>query len=130
MKKSLAFPLAGVILFLCCLSCSKVEEKTSFKVIGYLQSNHVDTASSNYDRLTHINYSFAIPSADSGHVLLEDSEHLRMLVKKAHQKGKKVFLSIGGWWVGDEPGDDSRFHRMAAKEEYRNTFVNESLLLV
>lgn len=118
-----------IVLILFCFSCSQKEETSSFKVIGYILNNHVDTARNNYDQLTHINYSFAIPAADSGHVLLNDREHLQMLVKKAHQKGKKVFLSIGGWWVGDEPGDDARFHRMAAKEEFRNTFVNESLSL-
>jgi GH18 family chitinase len=129
MKNFFTSLVAGVAVILICLSCAKTEERSSFKVIGYILNDHVDTVRNNYDQLTHINYSFAIPSADSGHVLLKDSTHLRMLVRKAHQKGKKVFLSIGGWWVGDEPGDDRRFHRMAEKQEFRNTFVNESLSL-
>jgi GH18 family chitinase len=42
----------------------------------------------------------------------------------------KVFLSVGGWSIGDAPGDDSRFHRMAASQEERNFFVTNLMEVV
>src|SRR5687768_3470299 len=102
-----------------------------FMVIGYLQGRNVDTTAIPFHRLTHINFSFAIPAKNGGGLdALRNWENLIGLVKKAHQNNVKVFISIGGWSIGDAPGDDSRFHRLAASQEERNFFVTNVMELV
>ena len=92
-----------------------------FKVIGYLPGRSVDTKAIPFQRLTHINFAFAIPAKNGGGLdALRNADKLKALVKKAHQNGVKVFISIGGWSIGDEGGDDSRFHRLAEDPEERN----------
>jgi chitinase len=105
--------------------------KENFKVIGYLPGRSIDTSKIAFQYLTHINYSFAIPTKDSGY--LEPIRHpqkLRELVEKAHQNNVKVFLSIGGWGIGDGGGNDTRFHRLAESAEMRNRFVHSSMQVV
>ena len=100
-------------------------------VIGYLQGRNIDTTSIPFHRLTHINFSFAIPAKNGGGLdALRNWDKLIGLVKKAHQNNVKVFLSVGGWSIGDAPGDDSRFHRMAETKEERNYFVTNLMELV
>lgn len=96
-----------------------------FKIIGYYMPT-ADSVSLEY--YTHINYSFAIP-APSGDTLLPLSraDHAQKMIKRVHAEKKKIFLSVGGWGIGDAPGDDSRFHRIAATEKGRTTF-NKSIL--
>ncbi|MEZ4901325.1 MAG: glycoside hydrolase family 18 protein [Spirosomataceae bacterium] len=81
--------------------------------------------------LTHINFSFAIP-AKTGDTLepLKKPEALRNLVRYVHQHKKQVFISIGGWGIGDGGGDDTRFHRMAERAEGRHTFVQNVIKFV
>jgi GH18 family chitinase len=100
-------------------------------VIGYLMGRNVDTTAIPFQRLTHINFSFAIPAKNGGGLdALRNWDKLIGLVKKAHQHNVKVFISIGGWSIGDDPGDDSRFHRLAASQEERNYFVTNVMELV
>jgi chitinase len=109
-------------------SSSKTPE---FMVIGYLPGRSVDTATIQFDKLTHINFSFAIPAKNGGGLdAIRNWDKLIGLVKKAHKNNVKVFLSVGGWSVGDAPGDDSRFHRMAASQEERNFFVTNVMEVV
>lgn len=105
----------------------------SFKVIGYYYYVPTGPTANDLDLtgLTHINYSFALPAEDNyGLEPLAHPDNLRTLVVKAHQADTKVFISLGGWNIGDGGGDDARFHRMAADEEGRQTFVNEVMTLV
>jgi len=118
------------------LSQQKRNTKTTpkpddFMVIGYLPGRSVDTTAIPFQRLTHINFSFAIPAKNGGGLdALRNWDKLIGLVKKAHQNNVKVFISIGGWSIGDAPGDDSRFHRMAASQEERNYFITNVMELV
>ena len=106
-------------------------KSSDFMVIGYLPGRSVDTATIQFDKLTHINFSFAIPAKNGGGLdALRNWDKLTALVKKAHQQNVKVFISVGGWSIGDAPGDDSRFHRMAASQEERNYFVTNLMELV
>jgi chitinase len=114
---------------------SKNTKKTSktgeFMVIGYLPGRSIDTATIQFDKLTHINFSFAIPAKNGGGLdAIRNWDKLIGLVKKAHKNNVKVFLSVGGWSVGDAPGDDSRFHRLAASQEERNYFVTNVMEVV
>ena len=104
---------------------------SGFKIIGYIPGRSVDTASIQFDKLTHINFAFAIPAKNGGGLdALRNWDKLGALVKKSHASGVKVFISIGGWSVGDGGGDDSRFHRIAADPEERNLFVVKTMQLV
>lgn len=96
-----------------------------FKVIGYYYYVPSGPAAGDLDitGLTHLNYSFAIPEKEgNGLEPLKHPENLRKLVEIAHQKDKKVFISLGGWNLGDGGGNDSRFHRIAKTEAGRNEF--------
>src|SRR5688500_2045418 len=87
----------------------------AFKVIGYYYyvPSGPAAADLDLDGLTHINYSFAIPAKEGyGLEPIKHSENLHQLVELAHAGGKKVFVSLGGWNLGDGGGDDSRFHRI------------------
>lgn len=104
---------------------------TRFKVIGYLPGRAADTATIQFNYLTHINFAFAIPEKTGGGLAaLRNADKLAALVPKAHAEGVKVFISIGGWSVGDGGGDDARFHRVAADPEERNYFVAKTMELV
>ncbi len=104
---------------------------SEFKVIGYLPGRSVDTASIVFENLTHINFSFAVPAKNGGGLdALRNWDKLIGLVKKAHKNNVKVFISIGGWSIGDGGGDDSRFHRLAANVDERNMFVSKTMQLV
>lgn len=104
---------------------------SEFKVIGYIPARSVDTAAIQFDQLTHINFAFAIPAKNGGGLdALRGWDKLYALVKKAHANNVKVFISVGGWSIGDGGGDDSRFHRLAADAEERNLFVTKTMQLV
>ena len=105
--------------------------KQNFKVIGYLQGRNIDTSKIQFEYLTHINYSFAIPAKDSGYLMpINNPERLQGLVKKAHSHNVEIFLSIGGWGIGDGGGNDTRFHKLAESEPYRNNFVKSTMQMV
>ena len=133
LSKSLA-ALSSVIL-LGTLGCSSQRPTASssaeFKVVGYYTPRSAEPESLPLQYLTHINYSFSIP-APSGDTLmpLRDDSILKRLVKYAHGGKREVFISIGGWGIGDGGGDDSRFHRMAERAEGRHTFVQSAMALV
>ena len=102
-----------------------------FKVIGYLPGRSVDTTAIRFDRLTHINFAFAIPAKNGGGLdALRNADKLQALVKKAHANNVKVFISIGGWSIGDGGGDDSRFHKLAQDPQERTFFVTKTMELV
>src|SRR6187551_1397822 len=102
-----------------------------FRIIGYVPGRSIDTASIPFQYLTHINFAFAIPAKNGGGLeALRDWDKLVGLVKKAHEHSVKVFISIGGWSVGDGGGEDSRFHRMAQDKGERDLFVAKTMQLV
>ena len=105
--------------------------KTNFKVIGYYTPGSAEPESLPLQYLTHINYSFSIP-APSGDTLLplKDDRILNRLVKHAHSGNVQVFISIGGWGIGDGGGEDGRFHRMAERAEGRMAFIKGTMDLV
>lgn len=85
----------------------------------------------NVEQYTHINYSFAIPAKTGDTLLpLRNPENARDIIKQVHAKGRKIFLSVGGWGIGDAGGDDSRFHRLAETEQGRKAFISSTLKMV
>jgi GH18 family chitinase len=108
-----------------------VPSAAGFKVIGYLPGRSIDTTLIPFHRLTHINFAFAIPAKTGGGLdALRNWDKLIGLVKKAHENQVKVFISIGGWSIGNGGGDDSRFHRAAETQQERDYFVAKAMQLV
>ncbi|MGL4798435.1 MAG: glycosyl hydrolase family 18 protein [Cellulosilyticaceae bacterium] len=74
------------------------EGDKNVKVVGYFPSWKPEKVKEvQYDKLTHINYSFAIPTADGGLLPLDNPETAKELIREAHKNGVKVLLAVGGW---------------------------------
>ena len=116
-----------LILALPFLFCWQVYAQ-QFKVIGYYPPSDLPVS---FEPYTHINFSFAIP-AKTGDTLipLRFPERVHQLVETIHSQNKKIFISIGGWGIGDAPGDDTRFHKMAETEQGRSDFINSTMKMV
>jgi chitinase len=91
-----------------------------FKSVGYMPSWAGSVTSIQYGKLTHINYSFALPNANGTLRPIENTAKLQQLVSLGHQNNVRVSLAIGGW----NNGDDSAFEALAANAGTRTTFVN------
>ena len=75
--------LAGCQQPVATTAVSPVGSPGDFKVIGYLPGRSVDTTSIRFDRLTHINFAFAIPAKNGGGLdALRNADKLEALVKK------------------------------------------------
>lgn len=118
-------------LFLTVLFCQSLFSLAQdFKVVGYYTPTK-NPEEIQINLLTHINYAFAIP-AKSGDTLLPigNPENLIRTEKFVHKNGKQIFISVGGWGIGDGGGDDTRFHKMAERAEGRHTFVKNIIAFV
>jgi GH18 family chitinase len=119
-----------LVFFVSLISFTLHAQKPTFKIIAYsTAAAKIDSIP--YQYLTHINYSFAIP-AKTGDTLepLKNVDYVKLLIEKAKKHNVKVFLSIGGWGIGDGGGDDTRFHKMAETETGQKTFVASCMKMV
>ena len=98
----------------------------NFKSVGYMPSWAGNVTSIQYSKLTHINYSFALPNANGTLQPIENTAKLSQLVSLGHQNNVKVSLAIGGW----NDGNDSAFETLAASAGTRTTFVNSVMSAV
>lgn len=92
---------------------------SQFKVIGYLPSWSGAVNDIQFDKLTHVNYAFLLPTSTGGYQPIEGASKLSSLVSAAHAKGVKVLISVGG-------GGDA-FHSIVASAGYRTNFVNSMI---
>ncbi len=99
---------------------------TDFKVVGYFPSWQGNTAEVQYDKLTHINYSFLLPNPDGTLRPLDGAATLKDLVQKARPYNVKVGIAIGGW----NGGDDSAFEKLAGNPVTRAEFIKNVLAFV
>lgn len=97
-----------------------------FKSVGYMPSWAGSVTSIQYSKLTHINYSFALPNSNGTLQPIENTSKLQQLVTLGHQNNVKVSLAIGGW----NDGNDSAFESLAASSGGRTTFVNSVMSTV
>ena len=127
MKLKSIFCTLALLSTLGALAQTKTDE---FKVVGYYVPS-IPPEKIPIDLLTHINFAFAIP-AKTGDTLepLRNPDALKNLVSYVHRNKKQVFISIGGWGIGDGGGDDTRFHKMAERPEGRRTFVQNVMKFV
>jgi chitinase len=90
-----------------------------FPVIGYFPSwTGADPAMVQWDKLTHINYSFINPTAAGG-LTDVNAEILGSLITLGHKKGVKVCLAVGGW----NNGSTTDWESMAQRPKSRARFV-------
>jgi GH18 family chitinase len=88
-----------------------------FRVVGYAIAG-IDVGAIQFDKLTHINYAFLTPNKDGTFAPIGNPVELREIVEKAHAKGVKVLISVGGW------GWNDKFEAMAADPTSRTKFVS------
>jgi GH18 family chitinase len=88
-------------------------------VIAYFASWSGTAEGLPYQELTHLNYSFVLPTPDGGLTAPEDAL-LEELSRRCHEHGVKIGLAIGGW----NDGDCSAFEKMAARKETRTRFID------
>lgn len=88
-----------------------------FPVIGYFPSWGGSAANLQYDKLTHIMYSFVNVSAN-GAVTQPNDARIKELVTLGHAKGSKIGVAVGGWSAGT-----TNFSAMAADPASRAAFV-------
>lgn len=103
-----------------------VNSKRKKVLIGYVQDfrnpNTVD-----YTNLTHVIFSFAHPTTD-GQLLLNGEtalNHLRTMVKNAHNHQTKAILAIGGWFHIQGGESYAYFKTAISNSESRTRLVQE-----
>lgn len=131
----LAFCLLGLLspFFWSCYSTSPTDQThDNFKIIGYFSAGKIDTAAIPYEQLTHINYAFAIPNkaGDGGLLPVPKPDTLRSIVRNAHKNNVKVFISVGGWNIGDGGGIDDRFEKLGNHRASRTKFTQSILEVI
>ena len=129
MKSFLTF-FCIIFLFINCQAqqSSSSQSQKNFKVIGYYASWSCSPQDLDLSGLTHINFSFGIPlKTENALEPIRNEEKLTEITKLAHAQGKKVFLAVGGWDVGDGGGIDERFHRISTTASSRTAFVKSMM---
>ena len=102
----------------------------NFKVVAYYPSWVTNGLNKlRFNTITHVNYSFAIPTSDGGLRPLENPSLAKQIIKKAHANNAKVFIAIGGWSYNGTPLE-STFKSATATKAKRAKFVNSILKLV
>ena len=118
----LAAPLFLLALVLACFP-GQAQAADSFKTVGYFpywQPGQVHKIQ--YDKLTHINYAFVIPTEDGGLLPLENPSLARQIIRDAHQEGVQVLLAVGGWSYQNIPLE-STFASATATRAKRQAFA-------
>lgn len=102
----------------------------NFKVVAYYPSWVTNGLNKlRFNTITHVNYSFAIPTSDGGLRPLENPSLAKQIIKKAHANNAKVFIAIGGWSYNGTPLE-ATFKSATATKAKRTKFVNSILKLV
>lgn len=115
------------IIVLCLLYTTSLVQ-AQFRIVGYLPTYRASYINSlQYNKLTHINYSFLIPDTD-GNISTSGFSftNLNSLVTQAHLNNVKVLMAFGGW----NNGDDSGFRSLSADLTKRTNFVNQAISFV
>ncbi|MEW7291501.1 glycosyl hydrolase family 18 protein [Aquimarina sp. 2304DJ70-9] len=95
-------------------------DNSGFKVVGYMPSWQGNASAIQYDKLTHINYSFLLPNSDGSLRPLDNLAMMQQIVSLGHAQGVKVLIAVGGWM----DGNDSPFTTLAANASTRTAFIN------
>ncbi len=112
-------------LFVSLLLAVQLIAGNTFVVAGY-QPYWSKINEIQFDKLTHIHYSFLKPNSDGTVIPVPNAQRLKDIVFKAHANNVKVGIAIGGW----NNGDDSAFETLAQNEATRKKFVTELMKVV
>lgn len=96
MKKAMKPILASMLILLTMLVSAQ------FKVVTY-QSYWTVSTKLQYNKLTHINFAFALPTSTGALKPLSGTAMLQTIVTNAHAVGGKVYIAVGGWSDGGTP---------------------------
>jgi GH18 family chitinase len=107
-------------------SVSNSPDISNFISLGYFPSWQGDPTNIQFDKLTHIVYSFLLPNEDGSFQPIDNEEKLIQLVTMAKANNVKVMIAIGGW----NDGDDSAFEILASNSESRDVFVKQVMAFV
>ena len=118
--------LLGIFLFGQTLAQS-VKKQPEYVVIGYVSGNGWTQEQIQANKLTHINYAFAVPAQNGELAPLKpkDETNLAKLVAlKAINPDLKILLSVGGW------GGCKYFSDAAFTEASRQKFTNSAVAVL
>ena len=109
---------------------TKKKHPNNFKVVAYYPSWVTNGLNKlRFNTITHVNYSFAIPTSDGGLRPLENPSLAKQIIKKAHANNAKVLIAIGGWSYNGTPLE-ATFKSATSTKAKRTKFVNSILKLV
>lgn len=127
MKKFAFLIVLSIMTSTICASCQKLPpiiktqiiSNPEIKVVGYINAWPCDINKIQFEKLTHINYAFALPTSVGGLAPIENPINLQNLIIEAHAKKVKVILSIGG----ANGGADEAFESLTKNQAYLTNFV-------
>lgn len=83
------------------------ESADDFKIVAYYPSwKPEEIKKIQYDKVTHINYAFAIPTSEGGLLPLDNEDTIIKIIEQAHKRDVKVLLSVGGGTYGNKKLDE------------------------
>ncbi len=119
------------LLFIATISCEKkpyatgpdiYTPDTGFKVVGYLSAGGFDQIDDlELEKLTYLNLAFTNPDKN-GELVFSRNADIKPVVKKAHDAGLKVFVSMAG---GGRP--DTTAWKSWLQPENRSAFIRQIL---
>lgn len=98
MIKSILFSTI-VLMSLILASCTDIKQNRCIPIVAVYptwSANQLPLESIPWDRFTHITLTFVLPNVDGSLQTQDMSQIIDPLVKRAHEKNKKVLISIGG----------------------------------
>jgi len=122
------------IILLVCTSCKQgkkdwgpdiYQPDTTFKVVGYISGWSFDKINElEIEKLTYLNLAFANPDKD-GNLVCDGGFDVQPVIKKGHDAGLKVFISLAG---GGKP--DTVIWKTLLLPENRTRFIGNILTYV
>jgi len=108
------------------LVSSAQAQVSNFKSVGYFPSWSGSVQQVQYDKLTHINYSFLLLNTDGSLKPIASPQKLSTMVQLSHQHGVKAGIAIGGW----NGSRANEFENMSATAYGRTKFVRDVMAFV
>jgi len=112
----------------------RAEEKypNEFKAVAYYPNWYGDfTGSVQWDKLTHVNYAFALPNENGTVDSVQGSaDVIESLIEAAHENQVKVSLAIGGWSYSDGRLCAEVFEKATDTDEKCRSLAEDVLALV
>lgn len=98
--------------------------KPALRVVGYFPEWVTETDQIQFDKLTHINYAFLIPTSTGALKPIDNPTVLRKIVATAHLNKVKVLASVGGWNNGDQTAFSAIAKSTVLTEKFTTNLLN------